>query len=304
MEQWVEKRLYVTCPICNKKIHMIGKQRHAEVCHWTASNDFLIAWKVSDDYLKLSYEERYYKYRSIRNEYRFLVDDDGEVLQKFYQKKSDAKDRKIDFVLTFEDYCKLIYDAGIKSSDIGWKTDSHYVLGRYHDIGPYAVGNCRFITQSKNMYEAGINIRARLGIYTKNDGSPYKPPHSKIYIRKKSKSDDDIKCADNKIKSTAYSKKKINKSIAHCKYCGALISSRNKLAVCRRCYNLYGFNCVVKNKPSREELKKLIRNESFLKIGKRYNVSDNAVRKWCKTYNLPYKSFVIKSISNDEWDKI
>ena len=29
--------------------------------------------------------------------------------------------------------------------------------------------------------------------------------------------------------------------------------------------------------------------KSFLKLGKFYNVSDNAVRKWFKHYNLPYK---------------
>ena len=40
---------------------------------------------------------------------------------------------------------------------------------------------------------------------------------------------------------------------------------------------------------SKEELIELLRRYSFLQIGKIYNVSDNAVRKWCKKYNLPYR---------------
>lgn len=39
-------------------------------------------------------------------------------------------------------------------------------------------------------------------------------------------------------------------------------------------------------RPNREQLKELIDNNSFVKIGKMYNVSDNAVRKWAKSYNL------------------
>ena len=42
----------------------------------------------------------------------------------------------------------------------------------------------------------------------------------------------------------------------------------------------------------------------FLIIGKKYNVSDNAVRKWCKTYNLPFRVSDIKNISDEEWKKI
>ena len=34
---------------------------------------------------------------------------------------------------------------------------------------------------------------------------------------------------------------------------------------------------------------KLIKEKGFLQTGKVYNVSDNAIRKWCKYYNLPTK---------------
>ena len=54
-------------------------------------------------------------------------------------------------------------------------------------------------------------------------------------------------------------------------------------------------------RPSREELKQLIRTMSFLQIGKKYNVTDNTIRKWCKIYQLPYSSKEIKNYSNEEW---
>ena len=41
--------------------------------------------------------------------------------------------------------------------------------------------------------------------------------------------------------------------------------------------------------PSKKELEVLIKTTSFLQIGKMYGVSDNAVRKWCKKYNLPFR---------------
>ena len=35
-----------------------------------------------------------------------------------------------------------------------------------------------------------------------------------------------------------------------------------------------------------------------------YGVSDNAIRKWCDSENLPRKSKEIKSYSDEEWDLI
>jgi hypothetical protein len=42
----------------------------------------------------------------------------------------------------------------------------------------------------------------------------------------------------------------------------------------------------VKNKPEKDELKFLIENKTFVAIGEMYSVSDNAVRKWAKKYEL------------------
>lgn len=55
---------------------------------------------------------------------------------------------------------------------------------------------------------------------------------------------------------------------------------------------------------SKEELKKLIRTLPFTTIGKQFNVSDNAIRKWCDKYNLPRTKKEIKNYSDEEWASI
>lgn len=53
---------------------------------------------------------------------------------------------------------------------------------------------------------------------------------------------------------------------------------------------------------TREELKTLIRELPFTKVAKQFGVSDNAIRKRCKSFNLPYKSSEIKNYSDEEWE--
>ena len=60
----------------------------------------------------------------------------------------------------------------------------------------------------------------------------------------------------------------------------------------------------LQEKITRAELKSLIRTTSFTEIGKKFNVSDNAIRKWCKRYNLPTKTKEIKKYSIEEWEHI
>lgn len=85
----------------------------------------------------------------------------------------------------------------------------------------------------------------------------------------------------------------------HCADCGKEISSQA----------YYCKTCAAKRKITikpltREELKKAIREKPFTLIGKEQNVSDNAIRKWCKQYNLPTKKTQIKNYSDEEWKKI
>ena len=43
---------------------------------------------------------------------------------------------------------------------------------------------------------------------------------------------------------------------------------------------------------------------SMVSVGRKYNVSDNAIRKWCDKFNLPRKSTEIKKITDEEWKNI
>lgn len=48
-------------------------------------------------------------------------------------------------------------------------------------------------------------------------------------------------------------------------------------------------NRKVKNRPSKEELFDMLKTSSFKEVGRKYGVSDNTVKKWCKGYCLPSK---------------
>lgn len=58
---------------------------------------------------------------------------------------------------------------------------------------------------------------------------------------------------------------------------------------CKICHDKYFRRRKVNNLPTKQELITLMHQYSMTQIGKIYNVSDNAVRKWCKKYDLPYK---------------
>jgi len=46
------------------------------------------------------------------------------------------------------------------------------------------------------------------------------------------------------------------------------------------------FNQKNKNRPTKETLSEELNETSFTAVGKKYGVSDNAVRKWAKNYNI------------------
>ena len=87
----------------------------------------------------------------------------------------------------------------------------------------------------------------------------------------------------------------------YCIDCGKEIVSYKALR-CQTCSRIQSRK--VKERPSREELKQLIRKKSFLQIGKDFNVTDNAIRKWCDSYNLPRKKTQINKYTDEQWAKI
>lgn len=79
-----------------------------------------------------------------------------------------------------------------------------------------------------------------------------------------------------------------------CSQCG-INEVHKEGSICVECAHL---NSRKVKRPSREQLKELIRSKSFVEIGKIFNVTDNTIRKWCKSYNLPSKKSDIKAINN------
>lgn len=99
----------------------------------------------------------------------------------------------------------------------------------------------------------------------------------------------------------------IDKKNKECPNCGKLIHIKSNL--CKTCFNKQNGNKALKEKEKRhgvnkDILKKEIRTTSFTELGKKYNVSDNTIKKWCKTYNLPYKKSDINNYSDKEWEDI
>lgn len=81
-----------------------------------------------------------------------------------------------------------------------------------------------------------------------------------------------------------------------CINCGKPVT-KGVTGLCQKCYNKKKAEHI----PTKEELKEKIYNNSFVQVGRHYGVTDNAVRRWCKKYNLPYQKAIIKKFSQEEW---
>ena len=94
-----------------------------------------------------------------------------------------------------------------------------------------------------------------------------------------------------------YMEKNVSKN--YCIDCGCEIAHTSE-----RCVSCSNKLKRVIERPTREELKKMLRTKTFVQIGKDYGVSDNAVRKWCDKGRLPRKMSEIKKFSEEEWKNI
>ena len=95
-------------------------------------------------------------------------------------------------------------------------------------------------------------------------------------------------CCENENKESVDCGKEISRGCIRCKYCNgkSKIVSEENMPI------------------DRNKLKELIFTIPFTKIGKMFGVTDNAIRKWCKKFNLPFKREDIIKYSEEEWINI
>jgi hypothetical protein len=75
------------------------------------------------------------------------------------------------------------------------------------------------------------------------------------------------------------------RGINNCEDCGCEITRKAK--TCKKCFSLkHSFKQRKVKRPSKEILEQEIKLNSFVFLGKKYGVSDNAIRNWCKFYDI------------------
>lgn len=77
------------------------------------------------------------------------------------------------------------------------------------------------------------------------------------------------------------------KEVKYCKDCGKILLSENSSGYCNVCLPKYTRKTI---RPSMEELKELLKNNSLNKIGKIYGVTHGSVKKWAIHYGLMWKN--------------
>lgn len=197
----------------------------------------------------------------------------SEIITQFRQK------RKRDLITLYGGKCSLCgYNKSIKALEFHHikPQDKKYALG---------TGNCHKLqddlTEAKKCLLVCANCHREIhdGFYNDVNLFDYQKINNQIEIEKLS----------------------ISKNLS-CKDCGVQITIYSKSGYCNSCAQKH--RAKVQNKPSREELKSLIRTLPFLKIATIYNVSDNAIRKWCDKYSLPRNKKDINNYSDAQWLKI
>ena len=96
------------------------------------------------------------KLTKLKPSWQVEVDDDNKLYQKYCNKRVNARAEGLICELTFEQYCSLVKEANLVSSQLGFNGEG-YVLARYNDSGNYVYGNCRFILQSENAKERKLS---------------------------------------------------------------------------------------------------------------------------------------------------
>lgn len=88
-------------------------------------------------------------------------------------------------------------------------------------------------------------------------------------------------------KNMNYDIRRQKKQTNYCKKCGKEISTDAEF-----CIECYGLSIRKVERPTANDLQNILKenNGNFTKVGQLFNVTDNTIRKWCKSYNLPFHS--------------
>lgn len=107
-----------------------------------------------------------------------------------------------------------------------------------------------------------------------------------------------IVCPNCHSQTETFSNKRAKKH-NYCVDCGCEISLKSTR--CNTCASKYknSFKVKPEDRPSKEELFELIKNNPFTKIGEMYGVKDNTIRKWCKNYGLPSTKKELRELINN-----
>lgn len=90
-------------------------------------------------------------------------------------------------------------------------------------------------------------------------------------------------------KPNEHKSQKPSKHKYYCERCGKEIATHSRY--CVECWHILDRKT---ERPDAITLAKMLLDTSFLQVGKSYGVSDNAVRKWCKQYDMPTKKPELK----------
>lgn len=103
--------------------------------------------------------------------------------------------------------------------------------------------------------------------------------------------------------ATSYIKEEIIKEVIplHCSSCGTQITDRGTTGLCLSCYEKSGLSRKV-DRPDKETLLNDLLESNFSAVGRKYGVSDNAIRKWCLSYGLPSTAKEIKELKMGKLD--
>ena len=78
----------------------------------------------------------------------------AKIRHRYFCHKSKAKQRGIEFILSFDDWLNIWEKSG-KLNDRGCKK-GQYVMSRFNDTGPYSINNVFIQLHSKNSIDGGV----------------------------------------------------------------------------------------------------------------------------------------------------